>query len=1018
MTGTADPDILIGTSGDDLISGLAGGDILIGEDGNDILEGGTGNDFLRGGAGADTLNGGEHDDYLQGGEGDDILNGGAGFDRVAYLLLSTDPQVGVTLDLSKQGVSQNTGHGWDTLVNIEHASGTIYNDTIVGNGQANWIWGGASEGAGAGNDTLSGGAGNDLLEVGAGYHKLNGGADIDTVSFYSNGDIGAGGPTGVSVSLLLQGIGQSTYHGSMTLTGIENLSGSVVNDVLTGDVGNNLLAGVSGDDVLDGGDGNDILLGDGQIAVDVGTSGTSGPITRFDDVATREGDLTLAGDDIMNGGAGNDTLIGGYGDDTLNGGSGVNTLDGGAGLDTADYSDAIGRLFVDLVMNIGSRNDVTGEIGLGSDALSGIENVRGGDFIDVLRGSGENNRLEGGGGNDLLVGYGADDTLDGGAGDDVLRGGTGIDLIIGGDGLDTVSFLEPTATQAVYVDLDLQTVFNDGFGNREQLTSIERSGSGTVFADTFLGSSGANSFFGDTGDIIDGRAGDDRIFLSAAAASIEGGDGVDSIDGFAVNHIVDLNGDGVGETETATHGVFVHLGDGMIYDDGYGGGGTISGVENIAGGALDDLLFGDGGDNVIRGLAGDDVLRTGGGNDTLDGGEGDDQLRSGQGVDVLIGGEGFDRVGFYNLDATQGVIADLRTQTISNDGFGNAETMASIEALGGQTRFADLFYGDDQRNLFLAGGKDTVHGFGGDDDFQLDDAPSLIDGGEGTDSISGFTLTRLKDTNGDGLAEVQQATHGVLVDLQVGKILDDGFGSKGRLISIENVSGSSFQDNLTGSNGDNMLLGLEGGDAIFGARGNDTLDGGDGDDTLSGGDGDDLLYGGAGKDGLIGAAGRDTLNGGDSADVLNGGDGNDTLNGDGGADVLVGGLGNDSLNGGDSADRITGGLGKDLASGGAGADQFIYTSLADSTVSGGGQDTISDLTSIDLIDLSAIDANSLLADDQAFLLVATFSGVAGQMTLSLSGANTLVRMDVNGDGLADMAITLSGDHLAFSHFVL
>ncbi|MDQ1741246.1 MAG: hypothetical protein QOE53_2898 [Pseudonocardiales bacterium] len=40
---------------------------------------------------------------------------------------------------------------------------------------------------------------------------------------------------------------------------------------------------------------------------------------------------TLAGDDVLIGGAGNDTLLGGAGDDVLIGGGGNDTLDGGPG---------------------------------------------------------------------------------------------------------------------------------------------------------------------------------------------------------------------------------------------------------------------------------------------------------------------------------------------------------------------------------------------------------------------------------------------------------------------------------------------------------------------------------------------------------------------------------------------------------------------------------------------------------------------------------------------------------------
>jgi hypothetical protein len=80
-----------------------------------------------------------------------------------------------------------------------------------------------------------------------------------------------------------------------------------------------------------------------------------------------------------------------------------------------------------------------------------------------------------------------------------------------------------------------------------------------------------------------------------------------------------------------------------------------------------------------------------------------------------------------------------------------------------------------------------------------------------------------------------------------------------KLTSIENVTGSGFNDVLIGDDEANRLAG------------------GDGDDYLIGGDGDDILDGGAGADTLDGGAGADTLDGGaDSVrDTLTGGAGND-----------------------------------------------------------------------------------------------------------------------------------------------
>ncbi|MEO7691517.1 MAG: calcium-binding protein, partial [Sphingomonas sp.] len=82
---------------------------------------------------------------------------------------------------------------------------------------------------------------------------LIGGAGNDTANYTD-------ATGGVTVSLALAGV-QATGWGNDTLSGIENLSGSLFNDTLTGDAVANILSSGAGDDILNGGAGADILLG-------------------------------------------------------------------------------------------------------------------------------------------------------------------------------------------------------------------------------------------------------------------------------------------------------------------------------------------------------------------------------------------------------------------------------------------------------------------------------------------------------------------------------------------------------------------------------------------------------------------------------------------------------------------------------------------------------------------------------------------------------------------------------------
>ncbi len=239
LTGSAFNDTLTGNGSANILSGLAGNDALIGGVGNDTLAGLTGNDTLDGGPGNDSMDG-----------------GAAGSDTASY----ADAAGAVTVSLAHQGTAQNTiGAGSDTLTNFENLSGSAFNDTLTGDGNANILSGLAGNDAlagGAGNDTLTGAAGNDTLNGGLGNDVMDGGpAGSDTASY-------ADATAGVSVSLVRQGAAQNTIGaGTDTLRNFENLTGSARNDTLTGDGNANILNGLAGNDVLTGNGGNDTLYG-------------------------------------------------------------------------------------------------------------------------------------------------------------------------------------------------------------------------------------------------------------------------------------------------------------------------------------------------------------------------------------------------------------------------------------------------------------------------------------------------------------------------------------------------------------------------------------------------------------------------------------------------------------------------------------------------------------------------------------------------------------------------------------
>ncbi len=217
-----------------------------------------------------------------------------------------------------------------------------------------------------------------------------------------------------------------------------------------------------------------------------------------------------------------------------------------------------------------------------------------------------------------------------------------------------------------------------------------------------------------------------------------------------------------------------------------------------------------------------------------------------------------------------------------------------------------------------------------------------------------------------------------------------------------------------GDSEDNFLFGSAADETLNGRGGNDDMKAGSGTDILNGGSGDDTMDGGRGNDTLIGGSGRDTMFGGD---------GDDTMRGGSEADTMDGGAGNDDLNGGSENDVLKGGLGADILFGGSGADRFVYTSADESTnrFEIDNRDLIKDFKrGIDKIDLSLIDANTGVGEDQAFSLVGAFTGAAGQLVVTKAGFNKFsVSGDIDGNGSADFEIfVVSKTALAGDDFIL
>ncbi len=170
IRGLANDDRLLGNDGSDTIEGGGDHDYLAGQDGDDTLSGGPGNDRLGGHADVDVLDGGDDDDELDPGLGDETsVDGGTGTDELTYH--KDVPAVTIDIDAG----TSTGGGGNDAFTNIENASGTKGDDTLLGDENANFLDGKP------GSDTIDGRAGTDVIEGGFGDDFLRGGADIDSI---------------------------------------------------------------------------------------------------------------------------------------------------------------------------------------------------------------------------------------------------------------------------------------------------------------------------------------------------------------------------------------------------------------------------------------------------------------------------------------------------------------------------------------------------------------------------------------------------------------------------------------------------------------------------------------------------------------------------------------------------------------------------------------------------------------------------------------------------------------------
>lgn len=150
----------------------------------------------------------------------------------------------------------------------------------------------------------------------------------------------------------------------------------------------------------------------------------------------------------------------------------------------------------------------------------------------------------------------------------------------------------------------------------------------------------------------------------------------------------------------------------------------------LHGGAGNDILTGQGGNDQIHGDAGNDLLGGRAGNDLLSGDSGHDWLRGGSGLDTLSGGTGDD-----DLAGENG-----RDLLAGGSGDDSQSGGAGADRLFGGRGDDDLNGGMGADRLWGEDGRDALQGGQGNDQALGGEGEDTVEGGDGNDRLWGGNL--------------------------------------------------------------------------------------------------------------------------------------------------------------------------------------------------------------------------------------------------------------------------------------
>ncbi|HFS7475575.1 TPA: Ig-like domain-containing protein [Enterobacter cloacae] len=169
-------------------------------------------------------------------------------------------------------------------------------------------------------------------------------------------------------------------------------------------------------------------------------------------------------------------------------------------------------------------------------------------------------------------------------------------------------------------------------------------------------------------------------------------------------------------------------------------------------------------------------------------------------------------VSFYGLDPNETYSAEIVKIT---NGVSDNVTWNGLEAGNGKEGYVLT------AEAATGGHSGTITGTGYNDTFIAEDGTYTYNGSGGWNTHSDYDTW--SNTGGMDVVDYRNATSGITVDLRLSTAQDTGFGTT-RLLNIEGINGSDFDDVITGNSGDNQFEGRGGNDTFnIGSGGHDTL---------------------------------------------------------------------------------------------------------------------------------------------------------------------------------------------------